>query len=296
MRVTSLRAATALLPAICLAQATTTHTSPTATTSATPSCTASPITKLCDYPEPGPEFAVASESRASCWSYCNAHQPCSFSIFVAGNPNTGTGTCWLYPGKDFDEKAGSTNCGNPSLFVDSKPACAGGTPTSGACTATSSPSALASVCGYPAPGDCFEGCLASDGASSCLSYCAKAEACSYAVFNPGNPSNSPFASGNCWIYPNGTFDAQSASLCSGQPEQFVYNNACPKPPSSSSPSPSSSQTSPSPSPSSTGPNGTGAASAAENQSSGNEGPASGEFPLYSCLITNIALLVWQRRQ
>jgi hypothetical protein len=214
------------------------------TTSAAPSCTASLTTKLCDYPSPGPEFAVAIGSRASCWEYCNAHQPCDFVIFSAGNPNTGTGTCWLYPGKSFDASAGSSNCGNPTLSVYSKPVCAGGSPTSGACASTASPSAIASICGYPPPGDCFYTCYASESASGCLSQCAKADSCSYAVFNPHNPSNSPYAAGSCWVYPNGTYDAGSATTCSGQPEQFVYNNVCPKPSpsplplSASSPSPS----------------------------------------------------------
>lgn len=239
---TALIASIALLcaPAV-LAQATETTAASTTTTSATPSCTASLITSLCEYPLPGPEFAVASESRASCWEYCNAHQPCDFAIFVAGNPNTGTGTCWLYPGKTFDASAGSTDCRNPSLSVYSKPVCAGASPTSGACTATASPSAVASVCGYPPPGDCFYTCSASEGASNCLSQCAKAESCSYAVFNPRNPSNSPYASGTCWIYTNGTYDAGSTTTCSGNPEQFVYNNVCPK----LSPSPSFASLSPS---------------------------------------------------
>ncbi|KAF2021795.1 hypothetical protein BU24DRAFT_417418 [Aaosphaeria arxii CBS 175.79] len=262
MKITSLWATVALftscVPAA-LAQATPTTASPTTATSATPTCTASLITRLCDYKEPGPEFAVAIESNASCWRYCDAHQPCNFAIFAAGNPYTGTGTCWLYPGEDFDKSAGNTDCGNPYLYVYSKPECAGGSPTSGggACSATASPSAVASVCGYPPPEDCFYSCIASEGASSCLSSCAKADSCSYAVFNPHNPSNSPYASGTCWVYSNGTFDAGSTTPCSGGAEQFVYNNACPKPKPSLSPSsPFSSGAESSSSPSATASTGT----------------------------------------
>ncbi|KAF7526429.1 hypothetical protein PCG10_004125 [Penicillium crustosum] len=206
----------------------------TTSTAAAPSCTSSLIASLCSYSKPGPNFAVASDSRASCWDYCNAHPPCNFVIFVAGNPYTGTGTCWLYPGETFDASKGSSDCANPSLFAYSQPVCAGGsaTTTAGACAATATPSAIASVCGYPAPGDCFNDCIASTGASSCLSQCAEADSCSYVVFNPHNPSNSPYAPGNCWIFPNGTFNAGSVTTCSGAPEQFVYNNLCPKPSSS----------------------------------------------------------------
>ncbi|KAI1860447.1 hypothetical protein JX265_009846 [Neoarthrinium moseri] len=223
-----------------LAQSTGTSaaTSTATSTASASSCTASLITTLCSYKEPGPEFAVASGSRASCWNYCNAHSPCSFVIFSAGNPYTGTGTCWLYPGESFDASAGSSDCGNPSLSVYSQPVCAGGsaTTTSGTCAATATPSAVASICGYPTPPDnCFDGCTASLGATDCLSQCAKAASCSYVVFNPDNPSNSPYASGSCWMYPNGTYDAGLATTCSGKPEQFVYDNLCPKPsPTSSS--------------------------------------------------------------
>jgi hypothetical protein len=197
------------------AQATGTPAISATTTPAAPSCTASLITSLCDYPSPGPEFAVAIGSRASCWDYCNAHQPCDFVIFAAGNPYTGTGTCWLYPGESFDASAGSSGCGNPYLSVYNKPVCAGGSPTAGACAATASPSAVASICGYEPPEDCAETCNASESASNCLSLCAKSDSCNYAVFNALNPSNSPNASGNCWIYRNGAFNARSAKSCNG---------------------------------------------------------------------------------
>lgn len=225
---------TLLLVPAALAKATKTSDVSSTATSAAPSCTASLITKLCGYTEPGPDFAVAIESEASCLEYCNDHQPCRFVIFAAGNPYTGTGTCWLYPGKSFEASAGNTNCGNPFLSVYDKPVCTGTTTTAPACEATASPSAIASVCGYPPPGDCFDGCLASSGASDCLKSCAEADSCSYVVFNPNNPSNSPFASGNCWIYPNSTYNAGAATPCNDIPEQFVYTNLCPKPPSSSS--------------------------------------------------------------
>ncbi|CAL5867576.1 uncharacterized protein PFLUO_LOCUS1795 [Penicillium psychrofluorescens] len=210
---------------------------PTTSTTTAPSCTASLITKLCSYPEPGDDFAVASGGTADCWDYCNANPPCSFVIFNAGNPYTGTGTCWLYPGETYNAAEGSSSCGNPNLSVYGKPVCSGGsaTSTSAACAATATPSAIASVCGYPPPSDCFDTCAASTGASNCLSICAKADSCSYVVFNPHNDDNSPYAPGTCWVYPNGTFNAASATTCSGDPEQFVYKNVCPKPsPSSAS--------------------------------------------------------------
>ncbi|EHK20437.1 uncharacterized protein TRIVIDRAFT_209620 [Trichoderma virens Gv29-8] len=214
-----------------LAQTTPTPSSPA------PSCKASLVASLCSYPTPGLDFAVASDSRASCWDYCNAHPPCNFVIFAAGNPLTGTGTCWLYPGESFDVSAGSSDCANPYLSVYGQPVCPGsGTPTSGNCAATATPTAVASVCGYPTPPDnCFSTCTASEGASDCLSQCAKADSCSYIVFNPHNPDNSPYSLGTCWMYPSGSYDAGAATTCSGPPEQFVYNNVCPKPsPSSSS--------------------------------------------------------------
>ncbi|KAI9152334.1 hypothetical protein HJFPF1_09564 [Paramyrothecium foliicola] len=224
-----------------LAEPTGTLAAASTTTSAAPSCTASLITKLCDYKSPGPEFAVASSGIDHCLGYCDRHQPCDFVMFLAGNPYTGTGTCWVFPGETFDPSIGDTDCGNPVLSVFDKPTCSG-TPTTTAtytCAATASPSAIAQVCNYPTPGDCWDGCYASSGASHCLEVCAKAESCSYVVFNPRNPSLSPYASGTCWLYPNGTYDAEAAGSCSGKPEQFVYTNPCPKPPPP--PKPSSSE-------------------------------------------------------
>ncbi|KAJ5576733.1 hypothetical protein N7535_003659 [Penicillium sp. DV-2018c] len=239
-------ASVALLVPQALAQTEPTTTTATATTSTTasPSCTASLITKLCDYPEPGSEFAVAASGPDTCWNYCNSHTPCSFVIFAAGNPHTGTGTCWLYPGETFDESKGKgSNCGRTWLSVYSQPECTGGSPTTtaGACTATATPSAIASVCGYPSPGgDCAETCYASAGASDCLSLCAEADSCSYVVFQTGSDSNSPYVSGTCWVYTEGKYDAGAASACDGAPDQFVYKNVCPKPPS---PKPSNSSSS-----------------------------------------------------
>jgi hypothetical protein len=230
-------ASIALLVPRALAISATSTTSTATSTAATASCTASLITKLCSYPEPGDDFAVASDGKASCWDYCNANPPCNFVIFDAGNPYTGTGTCWLYPGENYNATEGSSTCDNPTLSVYSKPVCSGAsatTTTSGACTATATPSAIASVCGYPAPSDCFDTCAASTGASNCLSLCAKADSCSYVVFNTHNDDNSPYASGTCWMYTNGTYNATSATTCSGDPTQFVYNNVCPKPSSSTS--------------------------------------------------------------
>lgn len=198
-------------------------------------CTASLITTLCDYKEPGSAFAVASSGKAHCWEYCNSHQPCNFVIFAAGNPYTGTGTCWLYPDEQFDKSAGKEGCDYLSVY--DKPTCAEPTPTSGACTATASPSAIASICDYPTPDDnCWSSCTASGGATDCLSQCAESASCSYVVFNPRNEDLSPFSSGTCWMYPNGTYDATKAGSCSGKPEQFVYENPCPKPAPSSTPS------------------------------------------------------------
>lgn len=196
-------------------------------------CTANLITTLCDYKKPGPAFAIASSGKAHCWEYCNSHQPCNFVIFAAGNPYTGTGTCWLYPDEQFDKSLGEEGCDYLSIY--DKPMCAELTPTSGACTATASPSAVASICDYPTPDDnCWSSCSASDGASNCLSQCAESDSCSYVVFNPRTEDLSPFSSGTCWMYPNGTYDATKAGSCSGKPEQYVYENPCPKPAFSSS--------------------------------------------------------------
>ncbi|KFY08574.1 hypothetical protein V492_06113 [Pseudogymnoascus sp. VKM F-4246] len=207
-------------------------------TEAAPSCTASLIAELCDYPTPGPDFAVASSGKEHCWAYCDSHAPCDFVIFVAGNPSLGTGTCWLYPGETYDKSksVAAGNCQRSALSVFSKPVCAGSPTTSaGACAATASPSAIAEVCDYPTPGDCSSSCSASLSAANCLSQCAQSDSCTYVVFNPMNPGGSPHSSGSCWMYPSGKFDAGSATKCTGAPEQFVYNNVCPKPsPSSTS--------------------------------------------------------------
>lgn len=272
-------------PAV-LAQSTWTSAEPPSTTSVAPSCTASLITTLCDYPSPGPEFAVAEDSRTSCWAYCNSHPLCDFVIFNPGNPHTGTGTCWLYPGQTFDASKGSSDCGNPYLAVYGQPVCDGGsatTTTSGACSATASPSAVASVCGYPEPEDCFNDCIASEGASHCLSQCAKADSCNYVVFNPGNPSNTPYASGTCWMYANGTYDAGSVTPCSDAPQQFVYDNLCPKPSSSSSShSPSVEARS----------NGTEPAGAAAGSTTTSENLAPTGLSVTNPLALGVAVLLW----
>ncbi|KAL3455675.1 hypothetical protein BJX64DRAFT_271917 [Aspergillus heterothallicus] len=223
----------------------------TSTAASSTTCTAELITTLCDYPAPE-IYAVASENLNGCWEYCNSNPPCDFTIWNPANPYLGTGTCWLYPGESFDESKGSTTgCSSPYLKVYDKPECSGGTPittattdtTADSCAATASPSAIASVCGYPAPEDCFYTCTASTGAVNCLSLCAEADSCSYAVFNPQNDANSQYASGTCWMYTNGTFDADATTECSGDPEQYVYENVCPKPSSTSSSSASSSSSS-----------------------------------------------------
>jgi hypothetical protein len=289
MKTSPFWASIALLPVqLVFAQSTVTSAASSTTTSAAPSCTASLVTSRCSYPEPGPEFAVASASRDSCWDYCNAHTPCSFVIFVAGNPTTGTGTCWLYPGQTFNGSAGSSDCGHPGLSVYDQPVCTGGsTATSGACAATATPSAVASVCGYPAPSDCFTECIASEGASSCLSQCVNATYCSCAVFNPHNPSNTQYASGTCWIYTNGTYDAGATTTCSGNPEHFVYTNPCPKPsPSSSSFSSAASSTT------GTG-TGTGIAAATPASTTPSQNLAPSALSHANPLAIGIAVLLWQ---
>lgn len=205
----------------------------TTTTSDEPSCTASLVTKLCEYPDPF--RAVASSGRSHCWEYCNENQPCDFVIFLPGNPYLGTGTCWVYPGEKYQASNGTTEgCDNPYLEVYDKPSCkepaSATTSSSGACAATASPSAVASVCGYEPPEDCFETCAASSGASHCLSLCAEADACEYAVFNPMGETNSPYESGNCWVFREGKYDTGFDDSCGDlPPKQYVYTNPCPKP-------------------------------------------------------------------
>lgn len=297
----------ALLVPRALAESIAISATSTTSTAAAPSCTSTIITSLCSYPEPGPDFAVASDSRAFCWDYCNANPPCSFVIFNPGNPTLGTGTCWVYPGETFDASKGSSSCGNPYLSVYSQPVCAGGsaTTTAGACAATATPSAIASVCGYPAPpDDCWDTCSASSGATNCLSQCAEADSCSYAVFNPHNPDNSPYASGTCWMYPNGTYNAGSVTACSGAPEQFVYNNPCPKPSSSSSSLSSSateqssgtgtaSTTSGSTTSAATSSNGTETAGNTTSSTTSSKNSAPASLSLTNPLALAVAILVWQ---
>ncbi len=220
------------------AQASSETPATTTTSGPAPTCTATLISTLCDYPPPGPEFALASEGKESCWRTCQAHSPCNFVIFAAGNPHTGTGSCWLYPGQTFAASKGQdgSTCAHPPLYVYDKPTCTGGGPGPGdgvpsqCSAAVATPSALAEVCEYPTPpNNCFDGCTASDGASDCLAQCAKADACSFVVFNPGNPSKSPYSTGSCWMYPDGAYNAKAGKTCSGATEQYVYNNTCPRP-------------------------------------------------------------------
>ncbi|KAL4948840.1 hypothetical protein BDW69DRAFT_175684 [Aspergillus filifer] len=299
MKITPFWASMALLLPRTLAQSTTTSATSTST-SAAPTCTASLITTLCDYPSPGP-FAAASDGVESCWEYCNNNPPCSFVIFAAGNPYLGTGTCWVYPGETFDESKGepSSECQNAWLSVYDKPVCsnADGTPTttSDACaTATQTPTAVASVCGYPPPEDCNTvGCIASSGAVHCLSECAQADSCSYVVFNPHNENDSPYYDGTCWVYSSGSFDEGDATECD-EPEQFVYENACPKSSSSVSASPSASPTgersSANGTTSTTAPGST--ALAAEDSSPTDENSAPASLSLFTPLTMGVAVLIW----
>ncbi|KAL4795293.1 hypothetical protein BDV19DRAFT_175723 [Aspergillus venezuelensis] len=300
MKITPLSASMALLLPGSLAQTTTTSTTSTST-SAAPTCTASLITTLCDYPSPGP-FAVASSGVELCWEYCNDNPPCSFVIFVPGNPYLGTGTCWVYPGETFDESKGESGseCGNPYLEVYDKPVCssADGTPTttSDACaTATQTPTPVASGCGYPPPEDCdTTGCIASSGAVHCLSECAEAKSCSFVVFNPHNDNDSPYYDGTCWVYSSDSFDEANVEDCTGNPEQYVYENACPKPSSSASASPSASATG-----ERTSGNGTtvttaedSTALAAEGSSPTEEGSAPAALSPVAPLIMGVVVLIW----
>jgi hypothetical protein len=239
------RSLLALLAPAVLAQDVTRTSSASSTTSPAPSCTAELIAELCDYKSA--TRAVAAD-RQSCLSYCDSNPPCDFVIFAeSGNPDPtfDLGTCWVYPGETYDASAGTADgCNNKWVNVYDKPVCEGSTPTEDeSCAATASPSAVAEVCDYPTPPDnCFNTCAASEGASHCLSLCAEADDCNYVVFNPLNESNSPYLDGSCWMYSNGTYDADAASTCSGEAEQYVYTNPCPKPPkpsSSSAASPSS---------------------------------------------------------
>lgn len=240
-------------------------------------CKADLITTLCDYKEPLSGTAVAATGKASCWEYCNKHQPCSFVIFVAGNPYTGTGTCWLYPGETFDASLGKPGCDYLSVF--DKPDC-GPTPTDGACAAADTPKPIATVCDYPPPDEkCYYDCAASSGSSMCLSQCAERDNCNYAVFVPGNENKSPYHSGTCWMYPEGKFDASKAGTCSGEPEQWVYENPCPKPPKpSTTSSRASSPTSTGGSSSSGGGSGSGSgfgSGSSDDSSSGDDDSSSG---------------------
>ena len=207
----------------------------TTTSGAEPDCEASLIATLCDYKEPESPFAVASSGKEHCWDYCDRHQPCNYVVFLAGNPHTGVGTCWLYPGEEYDPSAGDEGpCQRAAFSVYDKPTCAGGAaPTKSgavACEATNSPSPVAEVCDYPPPDKvCFNDCYASSSSSHCLSLCAEKDECAFAIFNALNDAKSPHSSGNCWVYPKGSFDESKAGTCDGKPEQFVYKNVCPKP-------------------------------------------------------------------
>lgn len=210
-------------------------------------CSASLIAELCDYPEPIKGTAVVSSGPEFCWQYCHDNQPCSFVIFEEGNPYTGSGNCLVYHDQEYDpSKATPDGCQHKGLSVYGKPSCEGdkaAATAEGACAATASPSAIAEVCGYPTPpGDCAtDGCIAAGGASDCLSFCAKAESCSYAIFNPGNEMHSEFYTGSCWIFPKGDYDSKKAKKCKGPVEQYVYKNTCPKPKPKPKPKPSGSK-------------------------------------------------------
>lgn len=277
------------------ASPTTTDTASTTTTTTSdePSCTASLVATLCDYPEPF--RAVASSGRSHCWGYCNENQPCDFVIFLPGNPYLGTGTCWVYPGEKYESGNGTTEgCDNPYLEVYDKPSCedSPSATTSGACAATASPSPVASVCGYSPPEDCFETCAASSGASHCLGLCAQADACAYAVFNPMGETNSPYESGNCWIFREGEYDTGYDDSCGSlPPKQYVYENACPKPKVSTTTTTSSSATSTADNGSSTG-NADGGDGDGDGDGGDDEGAASGTVALSLTTFMAVGLALY----
>ncbi|KAJ6781193.1 hypothetical protein PWT90_05970 [Aphanocladium album] len=234
-------------------------------------CTANLLATLCDYPSSGSAFNVASGSPEHCWRYCYEHGQCNFAVFVKQNPFADTGgSCSIYPGRVFDKTLGEdgATCSHPLTYVYDAPKCEGvPTPSDGvpsACAAAvGTPSAVAEVCNYPAPSKtCFSECALASGASHCLSMCAKAEKCSYVVFYANNEAQSPFASGNCWMYPEGSYDSAKAGKCDGKPNQFVYKNTCPPPP------PKSTSTDSSPSATATGGGGSGGGSSGSKSEDG----------------------------
>ena len=92
------------------------------------------------------------------------------------------------------------------------------------------------------------------------------------------------------MYSNGTFDAGSASECSGDPEQFVYENPCPKPSASAS-----SSSSPSSSSATDGSGDTAVAASAAESSPTGENSASRGFSItgMNILAMAVAVLVWR---
>lgn len=258
-------------------------------------CTANLITQLCEYKKPEYGTAVASSGYKHCWEYCNGHQPCEFVIFVKGNPYTGTGTCWLYPGEKFDKSLGKEGCDYLSVY--DKPTCAADpaapTPTNGGCAATASPSAVAEVCDYPNPEDnCWSSCAASSGASHCLSMCAQADKCNFAIFNPRTDGMSQYQSGTCWMYPNGTYDASKAGKCSGKTEQYVYENPCPKSGAKEGPS-ASGTTSVSPSASASASGSTGGALGQDGATKSEEKGGADGMKMSAVLAVGVVMMMWQ---
>ncbi|KAJ5711091.1 hypothetical protein N7488_005247 [Penicillium malachiteum] len=276
------------------ATSTTSAASTSTSTTSTATCTASLAATLCDYPEPEEGTAVASSGTEFCWDYCYENPPCSFVIFVPGNPTLGTGTCWVYPGESYNSSAASTNCTDPYLEVYDDVECSGGsatTTTSSGCAATATPSAVAEVCGYPAPADCDSvGCVSSTGAVNCLSECVEADACSYAVFNPDNSDDSEYGAGTCWLYPSGTFNSDSATTCNGTTEQYVFDNPCPKPSSSST---SSTVTGTATGTAASGATGTATGTAGASTSTSTKNSAPTSMPLSNSLAIAVAMLIWR---
>ncbi|KAH7028027.1 uncharacterized protein B0I36DRAFT_246458 [Microdochium trichocladiopsis] len=318
---TALLAPAALLAAVSSVLASPTGVSdndaPSTTTTSASSCTAPLIAELCDYPPPenAGYFAIAASGPSTCWEHCAKNAPCNFSVFLLNNPYTGTGTCWMYPGQSYNPAAGQADgCTRKSLSVYGQPTCSdpeqpiGGTNTAPpACAATASPSPVAKICDYPPPPDgCFNSCAASASSAACLSQCAQSDSCAFAIFNPGNEPLDPNYSGNCWMYPEGAvFDPKLAGTCKGdKPEQYVYQNTCPK---IVKPSPSSSSegggggaaggASPTPGPSGTGGDVSGGAAAAAGASSAPapEKAAANGLAQASAgsVVLGAALLLWQ---
>lgn len=93
------------------------------------------------------------------------------------------------------------------------------------------------------------------------------------------------------MYPRGAFRAGDAAECTGEPEQFVYDNKCPKPSSSSTASASESSSSSS---ATDGSSGTGIVADAAVSTPTGENSASGLlFTGMNILAIGVAVCIWR---